>query len=127
MHAATRVLYWAVALIGVVGGTAAAFAPSLVLPEAQPGTLASHLVREQGAGFVFIGLVAAWCARHEPARRPAHYVFLIFTGLLAVIHWMGYLSSGHYVQAAIANSIPFVAFAATLPWTGTQTRRTAPR
>ena len=84
-------------------------------------------MREQGAGFVFIGLVAAWCVRHEPARRPAHYVFLIFTGLLAVIHWMGYLSSGHYVQAAIANSIPFVAFAATLPWTGTQTRRTAAR
>lgn len=115
MKTATRLLYGAVALIGLGGGTAAVFAPSLVLPEAQPGTLASHLVREQGAGFVFIGLVAAWCAHHEPSRRPAHYAFLIFTGLFAVIHWLGYLSSGHYIAAAIVNTIPFVAFAATLP------------
>ena len=119
MHTATRVLYGAVALVGIVGGTATVFAPSLALPAAQSGTLASHLVREQGAGFVFIGLMAAWCAHHEPARRPAHYAFLIFTGLLALIHWMGYLSSGHYIEAAIANSIPFVAFAITLPWVTT--------
>ena len=115
MRALVRALYWTIALIGLGGGTAAVFAPSLVVPEAQPGTLASHLVREQGAGFVFIGLVAAWCAHHEPARRPAHYAFLIFTGLFAVIHWMGYLSSGHYIAPAIVNTIPFVAFAATLP------------
>ena len=115
MQKATQGLYWLVAAIGLTGGLIAVFAPWAVLGEAANGTLAGHLAREQGAGFVFIGLVAAWCARHEASRVPAHYAFLIFTALLAIIHWWGYLSSGGYFGAAVVNTLPFAAFAATLP------------
>lgn len=115
MQAITQALYWTIAFIGVVGGLAAVAAPSAVIPHAAAGSLASHLVREQGAEFVFIGLVAAWCARHAAARRAAHYAFLVFTALFAGIHWIGYASSGAYIGAAIVNTVPFLAFVLTLP------------
>ena len=113
MQALTRTLYWLVAAFGIAAGLLAVVAPSAILPDLTP--LASHLAREEGAAFVFIGLVAAWCARHPEAGRPAHYAFLILTALFSGIHWWGYLSSGGYAGGALVNTIPFAAFAATLP------------
>jgi hypothetical protein len=115
MQALTLTLYWLVAAFSVAAGLVAVVAPSAILPDLTP--LASHLAREEGAAFVFIGLVAAWCARHPEFRRPAHYAFLVLTGLFSGIHWWGYLSTSGYAAAALVNSIPFAAFAATLPAT----------
>ena len=114
MQTLTLTLYWLVAVFGVVVGLLAVVAPSSILPDLTP--LASHLAREEGAAFVFIGLVAGWCARYPADRRPAHFAFLVLTGLFAGIHWWGALGGG-YVSAAVVNTIPFVAFAVTLPAT----------
>lgn len=115
MQTMTLALYWLVAVIGIGGGLVAVLTPTAILGGAVDGTLAGHLAREEGAAFVFIGLVGAWCARHPDSRAPAHLAFLVLTALLAGIHWWGYLSSGGYAGAAVVNSIPFAAFAATLP------------
>ena len=68
MQRVTQALYWVIGVIGIVGGLLAVFGPALILGPAADGTLAGHLAREQGAGFVFIGLVAAWSARHADVR-----------------------------------------------------------
>ena len=112
MQRITQSLYWAIGGIGIVGGLLAVFAPALILGPPADGTLAGHLAREQGAGFVF---VAAWCARHAEVRPQVHVAFLTFTALLSGIHWWGYLSSGGYVGAAVVNTLPFAVFAATIP------------
>ena len=115
MERLTQAVYVLVGVAGVVLGTLAVFAPALVIPEAGQIPLAGHLIREQGAGFVFIGLMSFWCLRHFELRDPVHYAFLVFTGLLAGIHWMGYFGSGYYMWAAVVNSVPFLAFAVTVP------------
>jgi hypothetical protein len=115
MKRATQVLYGLVAVAGLGLGGIAILAPGLVLPPANESPLVAHLAREQGAGFVFIGLMAVWCLRHYEARRPVHYAFVLFTALFAGIHWAGYLQSGHYLAGAVANTVPFAAFAVTAP------------
>jgi len=115
MERLARAVYGVAAVAGVGLGVLAVFAPATILPEAVGIPLAGHLLREQGAGYVFIGLMALWCLRHFDRRRQVHYAFLVFTGLLAVIHWMGYFSSGHYAWAALANTVPFLAFVVTAP------------
>ena len=119
MKRLTQAVYAIVAVAGVALGALAVFAPATILPEAARIPLAGHLLREQGSGYVFIGLMAVWCLRHFDQRRQVHYAFLVFTGLLAVIHWMGYFSSGHYAWAAVANTVPFLAFAITAPISAT--------
>jgi hypothetical protein len=119
MKRLTQAVYALVGVAGVLLGALAVFAPALVIPEAGQIPLAGHLVREQGAGFVFIGLMSFWCLRHFESRRPVHYAFLVFTGLLAGIHWMGYFGSGYYMWAAVANTVPFLAFAVTVPLSAT--------
>jgi hypothetical protein len=115
MKLLTQAVYAIVGAAGVGLGALAVFAPATILPEAAAIPLAGHLLREQGAGYVFIGLMAFWCLRHFDRRRQVHYAFLAFTGLLAVIHWMGYFSSGRYAWAAAANTVPLLAFAVTAP------------
>ena len=102
---------------GAIGaGLIGLLSPDLVLGDAASSGLVAHLAREQAAGFVFIGLMAIWCLRHYEQRRPVHYAFVIFTALFAGIHWAGYFQSGHYIAAALANTVPFVAFLVTAPW-----------
>jgi hypothetical protein len=116
MKRVTQLLYGLVGAGAVTLGVIAVFAPGFILPDAQTVPLAGHLAREQGAEFVFIGLMALWCLCHYDARRPVHLAFVVLTALFAGIHWSGYLRSGHYLAAAVANSVPFVAFAMTAPW-----------
>ena len=116
MKRATQLLYGLVGA-GTVGlGGIAILAPGLALPPAASSPLVAHLVREQGAEFVFIGLMAIWCLRHYEARRPVHYAFVVLAALFAGIHWAGYFQSGHYLTGALANTVPFLAFAVTSPW-----------
>lgn len=75
-------------------------------------------LREQGAAFVFVGGMLLWCVRHYDRRRPVHLGMLVFTALLAAIHWQGYFESGGYAGPALANTVPFVLFALTTPLSG---------
>jgi hypothetical protein len=115
MKRATQVLYGLVAIGTIVLGGAAILGPGLVLPPAASSPLVAHLTREQGAEFVFIGLMSVWCLRHYEARRPVHYAFVVLAALFAGIHWAGYLESGEYIAGALVNTVPFAAFAVTAP------------
>jgi hypothetical protein len=115
MKRVTQLLYGLVGIGALLLGAIAVLAPGVILEDARSSPLVAHLAREQGAEFVFIGLMAIWCLRHFEARWPVHYAFMLFTALFAGIHWAGYLQSGHYITGALANTVPFVAFALTAP------------
>ena len=101
----------------LLAGTAALIAPSLVTgPDTTP--LTSHLIREQAAGFIFIGLMLLWCVRNFDRRRPVHWGMVVFTALFAMIHWADYLQHHRDLVSPLVNTIPVVAFAATAPRAG---------
>jgi hypothetical protein len=111
----TRGMYVVFGTLAVAAGAIALFVPSLAIPEARSG-LTAHLVREQAAGFVFIGLMFFWCLRHFEQRRPVHLALLLFTSLFAAIHWADYVRSGHYLVGPLVNTLPVIALAATAPF-----------
>ena len=99
----------------IIAGIAAILAPSLILPGSDRSRLSAHLIQEEGAAFVFLGLMFLWCLRHFDQRRPVHLALLLFTGLLAAIHWAGYLHEPGLVRSALVNTVPVLILAITAP------------
>lgn len=115
MKAGTLGLY---ALFGggsLIAGVAALLAPGIVLGDATT-PLTAHLVREEAAAFVFIGLMFLWCIRHFEQRRPVHLALLIFVSLFAAIHWADYLRQPQSVWGAVTNTVPVCLLAITAPF-----------
>lgn len=88
----------------------------MIIPEASSSSLISHLIREEGAALVFIGLMFFWCLSHYEQRRPVHLAFLIFIVLFAGIHWHDYLQSQRDIMSPLINTIPVVLLAVTAPF-----------
>ena len=88
--------------------------PELALHPEETSALTKHLVREQAAGGVFIGVMALWCFFHFERRRPVHLALLLFTALFAAIHWAEYLQQRRRLTSPLVNSAPFVLLAVTL-------------
>ena len=102
--------------IGTVGaGLIAVFMPSIALPPHEVPTVAGHLVREQGALFVFVGLMAFWCIRHYEQRVPVHAALFVFAVLFSGIHWAGYFDGDGPIRGAMATTVPALLLLITLP------------
>ena len=110
---AVTLLYAVVGTLTLVGGVAGIVAPQISLP-ADAGALARHLVREQAAGFVLIGMLLLWAIRRTELRRPLHIAMLLFTGLFAAIHWREYVVGASGLTSPAVNTVPVAMFAATL-------------
>jgi len=115
MKTFTLVVYAVSGVGALVAGIVALIVPGRALPPHARTALTQHLIREEAAAFVFIGMMLLWCVRHFERRRPVHIGLVVFTGLFAVIHWLGYLEDGRVSVSAIVNTIPFVIFALTMP------------
>jgi hypothetical protein len=116
MRRATLALYVVFGIGAAAAGIAAVFWPALVLPPGEATGLPAHLTQEQGAGFVFIGLMCLWTVRHFDQRRPIHFALIVFTLLFAGVHLQGYLRGGVPVRAVIANFVPVTLLVLTAPW-----------
>jgi hypothetical protein len=112
----TRAMYGLLGTLAIAAGIVALVVPSLAVDDAASSPLVAHLVREQAAGFVFIGLMFFWCLRHFEHRGVVHAGLLLFTVLFAGIHWAGYLGSNGYIRAALVNTLPVVVLAVTSPF-----------
>ena len=118
MKAAESVARGVYGLFGTLAlglGLVALFQPALALPSEGYSPLTAHLVREQGAEGVFIGVMALWCLFHFEDRRLVHLALLLFAALFAAIHWAEYLHGRRHVASPILNSLPLVALLATAP------------
>lgn len=116
MKRATLALYLLFGAGAVMAGVAVIVAPGLLVPGQQLTDLASHLAQEQGALFVFVGLMCFWCVRHYDRRRPVHFALLVLTLLLAAIHFQGYLSGHGAIRYVAINAVPSLLLALTAPW-----------
>jgi uncharacterized protein DUF4345 len=100
--------------LALIAGIVALIAPDMILPDAHTPVM-RHLIREEAALFVFVGMMVLWCVRNFERRHAVHAGLVVFTGLFAVIHWLGFFDDHRVTLSAIANTVPFVVFLATMP------------
>jgi len=115
MQTVTRAIYVLFGVGAIAAGVAGLLSPGLVIPEVRESSLTAHLVREQSAGFVFIGVMFLWCWRHYELRRPVHFGLLLFTVIFAAIHWAGGYGN---IRLLAVTTLPAVVLAGTTPWKG---------
>ena len=116
MRALTVTVYALFGTLALVAGVVALATPGVIVSEASASPLIAHLTREEGAAFVFIGLMFYWCLAHYEQRRPIHLAFLAFIILFAGIHWHDYLQSQRDIMSRVINTIPVLLLAVTSPF-----------
>ena len=116
MKTFTVALYWLFAVLALAAGIAVLAMPSLLVPPQESSPLIRHLLREEAALFVFVGLMFIWCVTHYEQRRPVHLAALVFIVLFAGVHWIDYLDHGTDLAGPLVNTIPVVLLAITAPF-----------
>lgn len=116
MRAFTVTVYVVLGTLALAAGIVALVAPGVIIPNAASSPLTAHLVREQAAGFVFIGLMFYWCLAHFEQRRIVHLALLLFTVLFAGIHFRDFLNTQRDILSPVINSIPVLLLALTAPF-----------
>lgn len=112
---AARTVYAVFGALALTFGAAAILHPALALPPDGVSPLTAHLVREQGAQGVFLGLMAIWCLLHFEERRAVHYALLVFAALFSAVHWLEYVEARRTLVSPLINSIPLIALALVTP------------
>ena len=108
MKGFTRTVYLVLGGLILLLSVLALVRPGLALHPDETTPLTTHLVREQAAGGVFIGVMALWCFFNFERRRPVHLALLLFTALFAAIHWAEYVHGRRTLASPLVNSAPFV-------------------
>ena len=114
MDGLARTTYALFGTLSLLAGAVVLIAPS-VLADADDPPVISHLLREEAAAFVFIGLICLWAFRNAAARKPVHLALLVFTTLFALIHWVDYLGDRRYLLSPILNTIPTIVLLISAP------------
>ena len=115
MTSVARAVYAIFGALAIGLGVAVLVRPALALPPQDYSPLTAHLIREQGAEGVFIGLMAFWCLVNFERRRPVHLALVLFAALFAGIHWFEYFQARRHLSSPIVNSIPLLAFIGIAP------------
>jgi hypothetical protein len=117
MNRIARLVYGLFGTLATALGLLVLLDPAVALPAEALSPLTVHLIREQGAEGVFIGLMAFWCLFHFEQRRPVHLALVLFTALFAAVHWVEYVHARRALMSPLVNSLPFLAFLLTTPFT----------
>ena len=96
----------------IVYGVATLLSPSVLVSEAARSFPLRHILREQAAAAIFIGLMSFWCIFNYERRRGVHYFLMVFAFLLAAIHWGDHFAGHLSWISPLYNSVPFVALLA---------------
>ena len=114
MKKASVVVYAIFGAVAIAIGLGALLVPGSVEAEATAASNMAHLMREQGAATIFVGLMSFWCIFNFDRRRTVHLCLIVFTLLMAGIHWFDYLAGRRPLLSGILNSVPFIIFLAML-------------
>ena len=115
MNTLARAIYGVLGTLTLALGLLALIDPARALPPEALTPLTAHLVREQGAEGVFIGIMALWCLFNLDRRGPVHLALMVFTALFAGIHWAEYFQARREILSPLLNSLPFVLLVAITP------------
>lgn len=105
-------VYVLLGAVAILYGIAALCFPGSLVSEASESVHWTHILREQGATAIFLGLMSFWCIFNYEQRRIVHYFLTLFTLLLAAIHWIDYLDGSKPLMSGVVNSVPFLVMAA---------------
>ncbi len=92
----------------ILYGTTALLFPAVLESNAAQSFRFAHILREQGAAAIFIGLMAFWCILNYERRGGVHYCLMVFAFLLAAIHWFDYFAGHLPWMSPLYNSVPFL-------------------
>jgi predicted ferric reductase len=102
------VIYALFGIGAILYGAAALLFPTGLESNAAQSWRFAHILREQGAAAIFVGLMAFWCIFNYERRRAVHYFLMVFAFLLAVIHWHDHFAGHLGWTSPIVNTVPFV-------------------
>ncbi|MEO8435958.1 MAG: DUF4345 family protein [Pyrinomonadaceae bacterium] len=114
MKKASVVVYAIFGAVAISIGLGALIAPGAIEPEATEASNMAHLLREQGAATIFLGLMSFWCIFNFDRRRIVHAFLTLFALLMAGIHWFDYLAGRRPLLSGLLNSVPVGIFLAML-------------
>ena len=95
-------------MLAMAYGLGGLIRPDALAPDASQSFVIGHLLREQGAAGVFIGLMFFWCIFNEDRRTAVHYFLTLFAFLVAAIHWFDFFGGHLSWKSPLYNSIPFL-------------------
>ena len=107
MKKISLVLYGIFGTGALLYGITALLFPSALVSEATQSIHLAHILREQGAAAIFIGLMSFWCILHYERRTIVHYFLTIFAFLLTGIHWFDYFEGHLPLISPLYNTVPF--------------------
>jgi hypothetical protein len=107
MKKISLVIYGLFGAGAILYGGAALLFPAVLESNAAQSFRFAHILREQGAAAIFIGLMSFWCVFNYERRRGFHYCLMVFTFLLAAIHWWDYFAGHLGWMSPLYNSVPF--------------------
>jgi len=108
MKKANQIIYGIFGALAILFGVVALLFPGTVISEADRTGLVMHLLREEGAAGIFIGLMAIWCIFNYEKRVVVHYFLIVFAFLMAAIHWLDYLTGHRQLMSPLINTVPFM-------------------
>jgi hypothetical protein len=108
MKKTNSIIYGLFGAGAILYGVAALFAPAFLMSEAAQSFHLRHLLREEGAAAIFVGLMAVWCIFNYERRAAVHYGLMVFAFLLAAIHWGDYFAGHLSWISPLYNSVPFL-------------------
>jgi len=91
----------------IVYGVVTLLSPTVLVSEAAQSFHLTHILREQGAASIFIGLMAFWCIFNYERKKSVHYGLMVLTLLLAAIHWWDHFAGHLGWMSPLYNSVPF--------------------
>ena len=115
MIAFTKLVYGVLGALSLAAAVVALVRPDVALPPNLALPIARHLVREQAALFIFVGLMFFWCLRNFEQRRPVHLALLVFIVVFAGVHWLDFVSGRAGIVGPLINTIPVALIAVTTP------------
>ena len=108
MRKTNSVIYGIFGAGAIVYGATALLFPAVLESNAAQSFRFAHILREQGAAAIFVGLMSFWCIFNYGRRRSVHYFLMVFALLLAVIHWHDYFAGHLPWMSPMYNTVPFV-------------------
>jgi uncharacterized membrane protein len=107
MKKANQIIYGLFGVVAILLGVAVLVFPSLLTSEAERTVQMMHVLREEAAAGVFIGLMSIWCIFNYEKRASVHYFLIVYTFLMAAIHWFDYSTGHRHLMSPLVNTVPF--------------------
>jgi hypothetical protein len=110
MKKVNQIAYGLYGALAILLGVAVLLFPSVLTSDAERTGELIHILREEGAAGVFIGLMSIWCIFNYEKRTAVHCFLIVYAFLMAAIHWFEYLIGHRHLVSPLLNSVPFAVF-----------------